>query len=389
MFPVLPLVLLAGGVATIGYGALSQPSGAAGSRKALPPPGPAPAPSGGMPPEIRVLFQQLMTTGRDPIAMRQVADRLDQLGFPGEATELRARADQLVPVVSPAKAAVPQVQPPPSPVPLPVPPQPSRIVIMASVNTASDPLNIRSAPSTSAPIIGTAPKGALVQVISPGSDPAWMQIAYNGKTGYASAQYLKLPDGGGGPLPNILPPTPTPAAQLTATVSTVSTPLNIRSTPSASGALVGTAPKGSTVKVLNPMAKGPDSAAPMGWAQIQYGTITGYSSLQYLTMNAPMPPSVSGFVVGGVDHGEKPKPLRCMAPSGCRVRSEPNATSLSRALVASGEVVHGLKVAPGPKAEANSPGPGGWVMVKYRGIIGWVPAEWFVPVGHRHHDQKR
>lgn len=392
MLPVVPLVLLGGGALALGWGFMSSqksggtPGGGGGGGGQLGS-GPSPVPggdlqnpSGGLPPEVAVLFQQLLTNGRDPSSMLAVADQLDKMGYPNEGRQLRERAMQLkldqaqnIPVVAPSPA--PYVAP--SNVPIPAP----NVVVMAQVNTQTDPLNIRSAPNASASILGKAPKGAMVQVLNPVAAAGWTQIQYNATKGYVSSQYLRMADGGGGNLanasnlPNILPPSPTPSAILTATVITQTDPLNIRSSPSASGALLGKAPKGSSVTVLNPVAAA-------GWMQISYGGVTGYASSQYLQMNAPVPPAISGTetIIGAVGQDKPPVPLRCAAPGGCRLRVQPSGESKFRTIIPSGDVVQGIRVAPGPKSDTNSPSPGGWVNIRYRGLTGWAPAEWFVAV---------
>jgi uncharacterized protein YgiM (DUF1202 family) len=396
--PVVPLVLLGGGALVLGWGALSQkksggstPGGGGGQLGSGPTPGGLVFPpdgggaspqQGSMPPEVRVAFNQLLQNGRDPVSMEAVAAQCEKMGYLAEARQLRERAAQLkvnnalnVPVIAPQPASMPVS--PPAPVPAP------NVVVMAQVNTQTDPLNIRSAPNATASILGKAPKGAMVQVLNPVAAPGWTQIQFNSVKGFASSQYLKMPDSGSplqnaSTLPNILPPSPTPQAVLTATVTTSRDPLNMRSSPNASASLVTSVPKGASVTVLNPIA------AP-GWMQISYGGKTGYSSSQYLTMNAPTPPAISGYdvVVGGVDHGKPPMPLRCAAPGGCRLRVAPNGEAKPRAIIASGEVVHGLRLAPGPKSDNNSPSPGGWVQVRYRNLTGWVPAEWFVAVNRK------
>lgn len=67
------------------------------------------------------------------------------------------------------------------------------------VSTESSNLNIRSSPSTSADIIGKAPKGTVVILIEKVSGGTWAKVYYNGITGYCSMDYL-TPQGGGNDL---------------------------------------------------------------------------------------------------------------------------------------------------------------------------------------------
>lgn len=60
----------------------------------------------------------------------------------------------------------------------------------ATVNITSGSLNIRSAPSVTAPIIASATRGAPIQVL--GRDGDWYQVNYNGMYGYAYANYILM-----------------------------------------------------------------------------------------------------------------------------------------------------------------------------------------------------
>lgn len=66
------------------------------------------------------------------------------------------------------------------------------ILYYAEVVTKTGNLNLRSGPSTSDPKIGSIPKGAIVEVYKEYGD--WDYIGYDGKNGYAAAQYLKRID---------------------------------------------------------------------------------------------------------------------------------------------------------------------------------------------------
>ena len=64
--------------------------------------------------------------------------------------------------------------------------------LTAYVNTTSLNLNLRSAPSTSASIIGKLPKGTAVEIVSI-LDSGWTQVAVNGQVGFVSSEYLQFP----------------------------------------------------------------------------------------------------------------------------------------------------------------------------------------------------
>ena len=72
-----------------------------------------------------------------------------------------------------------------------------KTLYQAVVVTANDPLNVRSAPGTSAAKLGSVPKGAIVDVLAEGE---WPKIRYNELVGYASGAYLRrIEDEGSSP----------------------------------------------------------------------------------------------------------------------------------------------------------------------------------------------
>jgi len=96
--------------------------------------------------------------------------------------------------------------------------------------TYSDPINVRSGPSTLIyPIVGQLLPGAVVPAlgISPGRD--WIQVLYPGGTGwvYGSATYVSI---SGGELQIVEPP-PTPTPLTTATIDpTLAAAFNVQPT---------------------------------------------------------------------------------------------------------------------------------------------------------------
>jgi uncharacterized protein YraI len=124
-----------------------------------------------------------------------------------------------------------------------------------AVTTASGRLNVRSSPSSSAPIVTSLNKGSYITLIS--KSGSWWYVEHGkGRYGYCHSDYITPVEG-----------TPT-------TVSTQSGSLNVRSGPGTSYAKVGSVSKGETVLLLK---------SSSGWSRILYhGTKTGYVSTQYL-----------------------------------------------------------------------------------------------------------
>lgn len=365
------------------------PAGPGGTTPSLPlgsGPAPSGAQGGAMPAQLRAAYEDLLRNGKDPAAMEAAANELQKFGFVAEANALRARAAQLrAQAPSPSAPAAPAYVPPAAPayvppaapapsfpgLPVTPPPAPS---LTATVTTKDQPLAIRSQPIDGSAPVGSAPPGAKVTVLNPiaglptaAAPMGWAQIQYGQVVGFSSNQYLSGL-GGGGSAP--APASPPSTSVVTATATTA---VNTRTGPGVNYPLVAKndAWQGTTVRVLNWNAAPADGAAPMGWAQIVTpGGSTGFASKQYLQLA----PSVSGVAIGASGGSV----LRCAAPRGCKLRVTSNLAAPHLAVIGRGEAVRLLAHAPGTKAEAVSPGPGGWAKVAYGARVGWVPSEWFL-----------
>lgn len=127
------------------------------------------------------------------------------------------------------------------------------------VSVSSGTLNVRKTASTSSTVLTSLSKGSYITLISQSGN--WYYVEYaDGKYGYCYKDYIKLDSG------------------KTATVSTQSTALNVRSGAGASYSIKGTIPKGEVVIILS---------TSNGWSKILYdGVKTGYVSSQYLSTSA-------------------------------------------------------------------------------------------------------
>lgn len=127
------------------------------------------------------------------------------------------------------------------------------------VSTSGSRLNVRSSGSTGAAVVTSLAKGSYVTLIS--KSGSWWRVEYaKGKYGYCHGDYIAS------------------VTSSTATVTTQSSSLNVRSGAGTSYAKVGSLAKGETVVVLG---------SANGWSRILYhGTRTGYVSSQYLSSSA-------------------------------------------------------------------------------------------------------
>lgn len=92
-------------------------------------------------------------------------------------------------------------------------------------------LNVRSAPSRTAPITGTLPEGALANVL--GEHEAWLEIEFNHGNGFVSSNYVDVVDGG--------------SAQSGVATSL----LNVRSEPDGESDVLGTLKRGTTINLVS------------------------------------------------------------------------------------------------------------------------------------------
>lgn len=124
------------------------------------------------------------------------------------------------------------------------------------VSVSSGKLNVRKSASTGSTVLASLPKDSYITLISLSGN--WYYVEYaDGKYGYCHKDYIKLDSG------------------KTATVSTNSTSLNVRSGGGTNYAIKDTIPKGEIVIILS---------TSNGWSKILYnGTKTGFVSSEYLS----------------------------------------------------------------------------------------------------------
>lgn len=137
---------------------------------------------------------------------------------------------------------------------------------------ANENVNMRSAMTTTAPIVTTIPKGATVTYVSThGATGSWFKVTYGGKTGYVAQRYFTLSGGG----------TVTPQAN--ATHTTVNN-TSMHSSMISTAPVLVTIPKGASVTLVS------THGATGSWAKVTYAGKTGYvamRNLQAIVTSAP------------------------------------------------------------------------------------------------------
>ncbi len=141
----------------------------------------------------------------------------------------------------------------------------------AFVNTSSQPLNLRSNANTSSSVIASMPKGSTVTVLDGKRQTnGFYRVSYNGKTGYASAQYISFSK-----------PVVVDNSSYSGYINTSSQPLNLRSNANTSSSVLASMPKGAAVTVLD------GKRQTNGFYHVKYNSKTGYASAQYISFSKP------------------------------------------------------------------------------------------------------
>lgn len=127
-------------------------------------------------------------------------------------------------------------------------------------------VNLREEASTSSDVVAVLRQGTSLELIS--AEDEWLKVRANGKTGYLSAEYACLISITGSD----------------AQAKVLAEKLNIRSTPSSDGKVLGIARRGNLLDV---------SGLSDGWIQVSYDGKTGYVSPEYVLLSPGSDDSIS------------------------------------------------------------------------------------------------
>lgn len=126
-----------------------------------------------------------------------------------------------------------------------------------------DSLNVRSAPSASANLMGSFKSNEVIEVH--GEKNGWYLVLYNGLPGYISKYYTVT----------YVVPTPTPVSNVYLTGKVTVDSLNMRSAANATSPIVAKLVAGNKVTVTSITGY---------WAKVKYGSATGYVHKSYLKL---------------------------------------------------------------------------------------------------------
>ena len=208
---------------------------------------------------------------------------------------------------------------------------------------ATSQVNLRSGPSTGAPVLAVVPRAATLTAKPGAGSGTWRQVTYGSRTGWVSASYVspRKPSGSTGSSSGTTAPSGT-VRYVTASS------LNLRAKASTSSAVVARLAKGTKVTYL--------ASPSQGWVKVKAGSRTGYVATAYLTSTKP----ASGSGSGSTGSSSTAK-VSYVTASSLNLRAK---ASTSSAVV--------TKLAKGTKVTHLAAASKGWVKVKAGTRTGYV-----------------
>lgn len=256
-------------------------------------------------------------------------------------------------IVGEGESVRPTATPTPTPEPTAAPGQSSEETVYdrAKTGTATERVNMRQSPSASAKIVTVLAKGAKATVT--GEAGGWYLVTAGGKTGYVSANYMKVTEAGEEitPAPTAAPTaTPAPTQQpetekdyAESKTGRTTARVNMRKSASTSSSVVSVVASGTKVTVTGEAGS---------FYKVSVGSKTGYISGSYIRLVEEEEPeeTVKETIYSSEKDGKTT--LRV------NMRDKPD-----------GEVLRVLPADAKVKLLGES---GGWYKVKYSGSTGYV-----------------
>ncbi|MBP3656697.1 MAG: SH3 domain-containing protein [Clostridia bacterium] len=142
---------------------------------------------------------------------------------------------------------------------------------IVTLNNPLDSLNLRSAPSTTAPILATMPHGTQITLLSQAD--GWSRVQYGTLSGYVKNEYITVQDDE----VDETPPETMSRGTATVALSDESQTLNLRAAPTMSAAVIAHLRHGQTLNVLERYES---------WTYVQMGALSGYVMNDYIIYDA-------------------------------------------------------------------------------------------------------
>jgi len=224
-------------------------------------------------------------------------------------------------------------------------------------------LNVRSAPNPAAPILTRISRGETYAVVGRNAVSSWLQLNVNGIIGWVNSSYVTayniggvpITDGSGGPYP----PTPIPPPPVGASITVITTLLNVRHIPNPfTGQILTHIGYGQSYPLVG-------RNADASWLQVNANGILGWVNSSYVT----------AYNLGSVpitDPGTNPSPPPTASAFGTvtayflNVRTAPNAYAPRLTVISRGQTYPIV----GRTYDSS------WAQLNVNGTIGWVNRGW-------------
>jgi uncharacterized protein YraI len=143
------------------------------------------------------------------------------------------------------------------------------------------PLNMRSGPATTEPIVAIIPSDTTVTVTG-ASEAGFLPISWDGVNGWVSADYVTMDA-------TTPPPAPAPEAPVISTL-VASSDLNLRSAPDLAASVLAVIPGGASVGITG--------SAESGFLPVNFDGTFGWASAEYLQDSSASVPAPESTPVG-------------------------------------------------------------------------------------------
>lgn len=234
-------------------------------------------------------------------------------------------------------------------------------------------LNFRSGPSTADGVIGVLPNGAAVELTGESAN-GFAGVTYNGRRGWAFAQYLGTRDDTSGGNTSDGDNSDSGAGNVAVGDSvtgsaTVTAALNLRRGPATSYGVISVMPNGVSVELMG--------SAQAGFLPVRYNGAKGWASADYLrTGGTAGPPDAEETPEAGTPSGNGSVPVGSsvtdnkVTTSALNLRQGPG-TSYSVVIV----------LPPGTQVDIMGSANGSYLPVRWAGRTGWAHDDWLTDPG--------
>jgi uncharacterized protein YraI len=243
----------------------------------------------------------------------------------------------------------------------PQPEPPSQPVLpVAGTATTTAALNLRAGAGTGFTVLAVMPQGATVNLTGQSAN-GFYGLTWNGRTGWAAAEYLRVSSG---QVPPPTTPSPTPAPTQPpasgARTAVATDDLNMRTGAGLGNPVILVIPTGATVSLTG--------GASNGFLQVTYNGLTGWSSQEWLRVSSGTAPTPS------------PTPAPTPVPPVTSTKGTGITTDALNMRTGAATTFPVILVIPASATvQLTGTSSGNFLEVTYGGRTGWAHKDWVRP----------